>query len=265
MVQPHRSNGKKKQLRTRPKTCEIGSTSAKSDSSRRPILKKPPVDPSPEIATPGKREPTFERTPFTTSRLLDFFTEKELNMQIGQLPHLWPLALVKELIDNSLDACENAGCSPVVRVKVEPDAVSISDNGPGLPSGVLVRSLDYNVRVSDKSHYVSPSRGQLGNALKCVWAAPFVADGTCGHVEVVTLGERHVVDLTLNRITQKPDLQHQQFPSDGLVQIGTKLQMCWPEIASLLDCSKGFDLYNANLRLLDLLLAYDAFNPPRHL
>ena len=38
----------------------------------------------------------------------------------------------------------------------------------------LERSLDYLVRVSDKAHYVSPSRGQLGNALKCVWAAPYV-------------------------------------------------------------------------------------------
>lgn len=180
--------------------------------------------------TPGKPESTLERTPFTTSRLLEFFTEKELTMEIG-----WPLALVRELIDNALDACDNAGVAPAIRVVVEPDAVSVVDNGPGLPTPVLEKSLDYNVRISDKSHYVSPTRGQLGNALKCVWAAPFVADGTCGRVEVEMLGARHVIDVTLNRIAQEPQLRHQQFPSDGLVKSGTLLRMRWPKIASFLD------------------------------
>jgi DNA topoisomerase VI subunit B len=127
---------------------------------------------------PGKPEPTLGRSQFTTSRVLEFFTEKELTMQIGHPPHLWPLAVVRELIDNAFDACENAGTAPRVRIVVEPDAVSIVDDGPGLPVKVLERSFDYSVRVSDKSYYVSPTRGQLGNGLKSVWAAPFVADGT---------------------------------------------------------------------------------------
>src|SRR6266852_464178 len=129
-------------------------------------------------------EKILERTTFETSRLLEFFSEKELVMQIGHNRSLWPAAILKELIDNGLDACEKAGVSPRIRVCVEDNALVVRDNGPGLPVDTLARSLDYAVRVSDKAHYVSPTRGRLGNALKCVWAAPFVVDGRHGQVEV---------------------------------------------------------------------------------
>ncbi|MBD3343290.1 MAG: hypothetical protein GF353_29610, partial [Candidatus Lokiarchaeota archaeon] len=50
----------------------------------------------------------LNRTTFETSREMEFFTEKELRMQIGFSKEKWPVALVKELVDNSLDACESA-------------------------------------------------------------------------------------------------------------------------------------------------------------
>src|SRR5262245_47637364 len=131
---------------------------------------------------------TLHRTAFETSRLLEFFTEKELSMQIGAARHQWPAALLKELIDNALDACESAGVPPEITVTVTPEFFSVQDNGLGLPVKTLERSLDYLVRVSDKSYYVSPTRGQLGNALKCVWAAPYVAHGERGHIDVITGG-----------------------------------------------------------------------------
>ena len=98
-------------------------------------------------------------------------------MQIGHGRGLWPVALLKELIDNSLDACEAANLPPEVEVEIGDDSFGVRDNGPGLPRETLTRSLDYLKRVSDKAFYVSPTRGQLGNALKVVWAAPFVAHG----------------------------------------------------------------------------------------
>jgi DNA topoisomerase VI subunit B len=122
----------------------------------------------------------------------------------------------KELLDNALDAPESARVPPDIVVTVEPDALSDQDNGPGLPASTLERSLDYAVRVSDKSYYVSPTRGQLGNALKCLWAAPFVADGEHGRVTVETGGQRHTVDVRLDRIAGQPKIDHQVSP-DGRV------------------------------------------------
>ena len=175
---------------------------------------------------------TLERVAFTTSRMLEFFTPKELQMQIGREPSSWPIVLLKELIDNALDACEQAGTAPDITVTVEPDLVSVRDNGPGLPLKTLERSLDYMVRVSNKAHYVSPTRGQLGNALKCVWAAPFVVTGEEGRIDVVTGGLWHTVTVSLDRIAQVPQVDLSSGP-DGIVENGTLLRMHWPGIALL--------------------------------
>jgi len=82
---------------------------------------------------------TLERTTFATSRLLEFFTEKELSMQIGHESDWWPLALLKELVDNALDAYEMAGESPVIEVDLTEDTLSIRDNGPGIPAATVER------------------------------------------------------------------------------------------------------------------------------
>lgn len=200
----------------------------------------------------------LERTAFSTSRLMEFFTEKELSMQIGYTKDRWPIALVKELIDNALDACENAGITPQIEITVEADSVSVRDNGPGLPVAILKKSLDYMVRVSDKNHYISPTRGQLGNALKCVWAAPFVIDGERGRVEVITGGQIHRVDVTLDRLAQAPKLGHTIHP-DGLVKSGTLVKIYWPQIASSLEDPPSPYFYKMNLS--ELVSYYAAFNP----
>ena len=45
----------------------------------------------------------LERTTFSTSRLLEFCSRKELIAQTGHEPDDWLLVIVKELIDNALD------------------------------------------------------------------------------------------------------------------------------------------------------------------
>jgi DNA topoisomerase VI subunit B len=204
----------------------------------------------------GMTTQVLNRSTFETSRVMEFFSAKELQMQIGHAPEMWPLALVRELIDNALDACESARIAPVIEVSVGEDAASVRDNGPGLPDEVLARSLDYLVRVSDKSHYVSPTRGQMGNALKCVWAAPFVADGQCGRVEVSTGGKTHMIDVRLDRIAQKPKLSH-AVREDGIVKNGTLVKMHWSGIGLLKNEKPFFDIAGIEL----LLVEYAAWNP----
>ena len=180
----------------------------------------------------------LNRQTFTISRMMEFFTTKELQMQIGHPIGWWPAALLKELVDNALDACEGAGVQPSISVVVGEDFLIVEDNGPGLPRATLERSLDYAIRVSDKSNYVSPSRGQLGNALKCVWAAPFVATGgDFGCVEIVTGGYAHRIEVSLDRIAQKPVLKH--TIQDAIVKNGTSITMHWPEIATHCRLAEG--------------------------
>ena len=98
------------------------------------------------------------RQTFIKDRWLDFFTEAGLAAQLGYGRDLWPIVLAKELIDNSLDACENAGLvAPEISLQLKPGSLTVYDNGPGLPESTLLASLDYEKRVSDKIHYVAPT------------------------------------------------------------------------------------------------------------
>ena len=98
------------------------------------------------------------RTAFRTSRLLDFASEKELTAQIGHSLNDWPLVVVKELVDNALDACEEAGIGPEIIVYVDERGITVGDNGPGLPAEVVVEGgLHFNVRVSSREAYVAPA------------------------------------------------------------------------------------------------------------
>lgn len=203
---------------------------------------------------------SLERTTFEISRELEFFSEKELQMQIGHGKDWWPVALLKELMDNALDACETAGEAPVVEVEVCEDAFTVRDNGPGLPAETLVGSLNYLRRVSDKAFYVSPTRGQLGNALKTVWAAPFVANGGQGRVEVWSRGLHHVVEVSVNRIEQRPAIAYTSEDSD-FVKNGTFVKVCWPDSACLLTEGGSADSYDAPKTARELVEGYAAFNP----
>jgi len=202
----------------------------------------------------------LNREAFTTSRLMEFFSEKELAMQIGVSRPRWAIALLKELIDNSLDACEGAGVAPQISVTVQPDVLIVSDNGPGLPYEVLRKSLDYSIRVSDKNHYIAPTRGQLGNALKCVWAAPFVDTGNARSVvEVESNGQHHMITVTLERIAQEPRLE--LVTEEAIVKIGTTVTLHWPGVASYLDGSRGDYSYNAISLPESLIRGYASLNP----
>src|SRR4051794_21099005 len=115
----------------------------------------------------------LKRQTFTTSRQLEYFTKNELVTQTGYDPSSWfPYVVVKELVDNSLDVADSAG--PRICVSLDESVLTVSDNGPGIPPDVVRRITDFSSRTSDKSMYISPTRGAQGNALKTVLAIPYV-------------------------------------------------------------------------------------------
>ncbi len=208
------------------------------------------------------------RTTFEVSRELEYFTEKELQMQIGHGRAWWPIAIVKELVDNALDGCESGGGSPVIEVEVDDDGFLVKDNGPGIPAETISRSLDYSIRVSDKLYHVSPTRGQLGNALKLVWAAPYVALGGTSCVEVWSQGLHHFIDVSVDQIAQEPKIEH--TTKETSARNGSIIMVRWPESSSLLLVAGGGSFYDQepqayltrpSITVQDMIHGYAAFNP----
>jgi hypothetical protein len=152
---------------------------------------------------------------------MDFFSERELVTQTGHDRWEWPLVVVKELVDNSLDACEEAGVAPVIEVCCDAGGISVADNGPGIPESTLTGQLDFSVRVSSREAYVSPCRGAQGNALKTLLPMPYILDPQQGRVIIEAHGHRHVVTCGADPISQRPVIQHgkAELPKSKELQI----------------------------------------------
>src|SRR5260370_1382701 len=166
-------------------------------------------------------EHILERQTFRTSRLLDFCSERELVKQIGHASDLWPLVVLKEGIDNGLDAAEEINTAPVIRIEVSNGDIVIGDNGPGIPADPIADILHFTVRVSSREAYVSPTRGAQGNALKTIVAMAFALDGTTGETVIESNGIGHRITFRVDQVRQEPKIEHVQGPSS--VKTGTRI------------------------------------------
>lgn len=182
----------------------------------------------------------IQRTAFSTSRQLDFLSEKELTLQCGYGPNEWPLVVVKELVDNALDACEEQGIAPEITVTVDEDSITVADNGVGIPPETVDRMLDFSVRVSSREAYVAPDRGAQGNALKTIVAMPFVLDGEEGRADICGMGSLSEITFRVNRIAQTPTAE-----TTRSVRNGSFVRVHWPAAASSETCDPE-DLVLAN-------------------
>ena len=195
----------------------------------------------------------LNRTTFETSRLLDFCSGKELTAQTGHDPDEWPLVALKELLDNALDACEEADTAPCIYVTVDDEGIIVTDDGPGIPAETVKGVLDYSVRTSSREAYVSPTRGAQGNALKTILAMPHALDGSHGQVDVSAHGQRHEIIFGVDQIRQQPALTHNIHEAEN-VKIGSTIKVWWPVSA----CSI---LADAKARFLQLADDYTFLNP----
>jgi Histidine kinase-, DNA gyrase B-, and HSP90-like ATPase len=210
-----------------------------------------------EAFTPAAKRGSIrlERVAFRTSRLLDFVGRRELTAQIGHAPDVWPAVIIKELVDNAVDACEEAEIAPEIEVRVNTDTgdITVADNGPGIRPETVAAILDYSVRVSSREAYVSPTRGAQGNALKTVLAMPFALDSGKGETIIDTAGIEHRIAFAADQVRQEPQIDHRTTPSQ-IVRNGTRVTVRWPRTAS------GY-LENSHARFLQMAAEYVFLNP----
>src|SRR5262249_16606583 len=143
----------------------------------------------------------FRRVTFETSRAGEYFGAGTLQSMTGQPRQRFPAVALKELLDNALDAAEQAGLPPQVRIGVREAGrwvrLTVADNGGGIPPEVVTSLLNFHTFTSDKSAYRSPTRGAQGNALKTVIGIPH-ALGSRRPVVIEARGVRHTISASVD-------------------------------------------------------------------
>jgi hypothetical protein len=227
--------------------CKVGAISV---ARRRFGLKPRSVVPGRPSQEPDEPAHKIERVAFATSRLAEYCNEKELVAQTGHESYRWPLVVIKELIDNSIDACEEAGVAPVIKVTIttgkagKPTRIVVEDNGPGIPTETITGIIDYNVRVSSREAYISPTRGRQGNALKSILPMAYVLGGKVkGETWIEAQGLKHRILFAVNQIRQEPVVK--DVCTRSRIRTGTRVVVFWPDtFEARIDTDEISDLLN---------------------
>ncbi len=158
----------------------------------------------------------LNREHFHISRSAEYFDAKELQAQTGQPASKFGEVVLKELIDNALDACESTGINPVIYIGMASTEnrlrICVSDNGNGINEAVIKNILNFNTRTSDKAAYKAPTRGAQGNAFKTIIGIPHALGG--GLVTIESLGLRHTIKAKATP-AGTIDLDHKITPIDA--------------------------------------------------
>jgi DNA topoisomerase-6 subunit B len=183
------------------------------------------------------------------------FFEKNRHMLGFDSPTKAILMAVKEAVDNSLDACEDANILPEIQVELEQTGervyrVAIEDNGPGI-ADTQIGKIFGKLLYGSKFHKLSQSRGQQGIGIS---AAGMYGKLTTGKpVLIRSKRQRHNAvesTLSIDTATNKPEVHTAAEFDWGDKKHGTRVEI---EMEAV---------YNKGVRSVDMYLKQTAIANP---
>jgi DNA topoisomerase-6 subunit B len=140
------------------------------------------------------------------------------------------LTTVKEAVDNSLDACEEAGILPVVEIGIEQLSetyfrVRVLDNGPGIVKK-QIPSIFGRLLYGSKFHRLRMSRGQQGIGISAAGMYGLLTTGQPVKVTSRTSGraKAHYYEIQIDTRSNTPDVISDQ-EVDWDVAHGTRVEI----------------------------------------
>ncbi len=168
--------------------------------------------PSPTVDSTPRQRQRVKAEEFATQQreisISEFFAKNKQLLGFDSAARAL-MTTVKEAVDNSLDACEDAGLLPTLIVEILPleegrMCVTVQDNGPGIVREQIPK-IFAQLLYGSKFHRLRQSRGQQGIGIS---AAGMYGQLTTGKPMRITsrIGERHpahyfelMMDLKKNR------------------------------------------------------------------
>ena len=215
--------------------------------------KAPAPGPDAPQAAPAASTPPPKRAPRVTAETL---AQKQREISVSEFfvknrhllgfdnPSKALLTTIKEAVDNSLDACEEAGILPELVVEVhdlgleakKKDAeltkgegrflVVVQDNGPGIVKAQVPKIFG-KLLYGSKFHRLKQARGQQGIGIS---AAAMYGQLTTGKPIRVTsrVGKRkdaHVFDIQIDTRKNEPVVTHDETLADWPLEHGTRVEL----------------------------------------
>ncbi len=189
----------------------------------------------PKTSTPKKEKDRKKETAQSLAlkqreiSIAEFFTKNRHLLGFDN-PQKALLTTVKEAVDNSLDACEDAAMLPSIKVSVDellPDRykITVEDNGPGIVK-IQIPKIFARLLYGSKFHTLKQSRGQQGMGIS---AAGMYGQLTTGKPVKITSKispnkPAHYYELMIDTSKNKPNiLCDTKVPWD--VEHGTKVEL----------------------------------------
>ena len=174
------------------------------------------------------------------------FFEKNKHLLGFDNPTKALLMAVKEAVDNSLDACEEAEILPDITVKmksIKEDVyrVSIQDNGPGIVKEQVPRIFG-KLLYGSKFHRLRQSRGQQGIGISAVVMYSQLTTGSPTRVmsKVDEKKKTQMFELIIDTRKNEPEILKQEEKDDGIPGTGIRVEM---DIVGRYRKSQGVDDY----------------------
>ncbi len=138
------------------------------------------------------------------------FFEKNRHLLGYENPTRSLLTVVKESVDNSLDACIEARILPTIKVLVKPVGsnrfrVRVEDNGPGLPPKKIPIAFG-KFLVGSKFHKLKQSVGTLGVGVKGAILYAQLTTGKPAKIQTYYKGEKHYFELFIDVLKNTPKI-----------------------------------------------------------
>jgi DNA topoisomerase-6 subunit B len=138
------------------------------------------------------------------------FFEKNRHLLGYENPTKALLTVVKEGVENSLDACEEAGILPEIHVSVKPSGIDrfkvvIEDNGPGVVESKVPLAFA-KFLVGSKFHRLRQSRGIQGIGIHGAILYSQLTTGKPARVASSTGKEIHVFELMIDVTKNEPKI-----------------------------------------------------------
>jgi len=141
------------------------------------------------------------------------------------------LTTVKEAVDNSLDACEEARILPEILVELidmgnDRYRVIIEDNGPGIVKAQIPK-IFAKLLYGSKFHKLSQSRGQQGIGISASVMYGQLTTGRASKITSKTKSNKnaHYYELKLDTKTNKPDILKEEILDTWHKEHGTRIEI----------------------------------------